>query len=217
MKILIGQPKRENNLEQLENEVENNPTVDIVLFPEGYFHQDNIQKVCNLAKSNNTIIVTGYKDDNNKDRVSIVNSLGELILERAKTPEDAKLYTLSNIKENGVNIGYLLCVEIFKGLEGLVKNDDIDIIFNPIGVGMFSEAQFEEWTNEARKIAIDQRAMIIGASHADGSYRNCGFSIPIAYCFDKNGQEILISKNDVRTRILDTKRKSVDIIENSLI
>ncbi|NDI35780.1 hypothetical protein [Chengkuizengella sediminis] len=217
MKILIGQPKRENSLEQLENEVENNPTVDIVLFPEGYFHQDNMQNVCNLAKTYNTIIVTGYKDDNNKDRVSIINSLGELVLERAKTPEDEKLYTPSNIEENGVNLGYLLCVEIFKGLEGLVKHDDIDIIFNPIGVGMFSEAQFEEWTNEARKIAIDQRAMIIGASHADGSYRNCGFSIPISYCFDKNGQEILISKNDVRTRILDTTRKSVEVIENSLI
>ena len=37
LKILIGQPKRENELNQLKYELNSNPEVDIVLFPEGYF------------------------------------------------------------------------------------------------------------------------------------------------------------------------------------
>jgi len=78
---------------------------------------------------------------------------------------------------------------------------------------MFSEEQYEEWTDEARKIAIREKAMVIGTSHADGSYRNCGFSIPIAYCFDQNGNNLLLSKNDTRTRIFDTETKLIKLVE----
>lgn len=86
---------------------------------------------------------------------------------------------------------------------------DIDIIVHPIGVGMFSEEQFDEWINEAKKIAVAYKSMIIGTSHADGSFRGSDVSIPIAYCFDKNGDAIFVSKNDVRTRMLDIQTKTV--------
>ncbi|NRF95844.1 hypothetical protein HQN89_34085 [Paenibacillus frigoriresistens] len=93
-----------------------------------------------------------------------------------------------------------------------VKNDDtrkIDLIIHPIGVGMFSEEKFDEWTKEARKIAVTYKTMIIGTSHADGSFRGSDVSIPISYCFDENGDAIFISKNDVRTRMLDLQTKTV--------
>jgi predicted amidohydrolase len=211
IKILIGQPKHENELSQLINEIKRNPNVDIVVFPEGYFKQEKIEEVCQIAKNYNTYIISGYKDLNNKDRAFIVNRLGNIILERAKTPEDKKLYAPSKVEDNGLKLGYLLCREVFWGSDGLDK-EEVDLILNPIGVGMFSEEQFQEWTNEARKIAVEQGVYIIGTSHADGSYKNCGFSIPIAYCFDANGEGILISKDDVSTRILDFEVK-----ENQLI
>ncbi|PFA69215.1 hypothetical protein CN378_04900 [Bacillus sp. AFS015802] len=53
---------------------------------------------------------------------------------------------------------------------------------------------------------------VIGAILADGSYRNCGFSIPVAFCFDKDGNEVLVSKNDLRTRILDLEIKKVGVM-----
>lgn len=49
--------------------------------------------------------------------------------------------------------------------------------------------------------------------HANGSYRNCGFSIPIAYCFDQEGNDLLLSKDDIRTRIFDTETNSIKIAE----
>jgi hypothetical protein len=52
----------------------------------------------------------------------------------------------------------------------------------------------------------------IGTSHADGSFRGSDVSIPTAYCFDKNGDAIFVSKNDVRTRMLDTQTKTVSFL-----
>ncbi|CAM5604033.1 MULTISPECIES: hypothetical protein [Niallia] len=78
---------------------------------------------------------------------------------------------------------------------------------------MFSEKQYEEWTCEARKIAMKENAIVVGTSHADGSYRNGGFSIPIAYCFDQEGNDLLLSKDDIRTRIFDTETNSIKIAE----
>lgn len=138
MKILIAQPNRENTLESMKREVGNRPKVDVILFPEGYFQSDKIEDVSQLAKESNAYIVCGYKDENNKDRAFIVNQYGKVILERAKTPEDESLFAPSKIEDQGRRFGYLLCREIFQGMNGLGK-EQVDIIFNPIGVGMFSE------------------------------------------------------------------------------
>ncbi|MGP9039403.1 hypothetical protein [Cytobacillus kochii] len=211
MKILIGQPKRENELNQLEYELKSNPEVDIVLFPEGYFNHEKVEEVCSMALTYKTYIISGYRDENNKDRAFIVNPLGNIVLERAKTPENEPLYTPSKVEDNSLKFGYLLCREIFMGIDDL-DTENTDFIFNPIGVGMFSEEQFKEWTAEAKKIAIKQKTYVIGASHADGSYRNCGFSIPLAFCFDKNGNEVLVSKNDLTTRILELEIKKIEVI-----
>lgn len=212
LKILIAQPNREKTLETMKMEVSNGSKVDVILFPEGYFQSDKIEEVSQLAKESNAYIVCGYKDKNDKDRAFIVNQYGEVLLERAKTPEDENLFAPSKIEDGGRKFGYVLCREIFQGLSGLGQ-EQVDVIFNPIGVGMFSEEQFTEWTDEAREIAVEQQTFVVGVSHADGSYRNCGFSIPIAYCFDKLGEEVLILKNDTRSIILDTELKSAEFVE----
>lgn len=216
MKILIAQPNREYMLESLKMEVGNQPKVDIILLPEGYFQNGQVEDVSRLAKHLRVYIVCGYKDKNNKDRAFIVNRSGTVILERAKTPENESLLAPSKIEDEGRNFGFVLCREIFQGKNGLGQKP-VDIIFNPIGVGMFSEEQFSEWTGEAKRLAIQQQTFIVGVSHADGSYRNCGFSIPIAFCFDKDGEEVVILKNDTRTIIIDTEIKSFSFVESYTI
>ncbi len=190
--------------------------MDVILYPESYVKSGKLDEVAGLAKKIETTIVTGYKDDQNLDRSFIVNADGEVILDRAKTPENDNLYMPSKAIDQQANMGYLLCREVFQGEEGLPTEDQYDIIFNPIGVGMFSEEQFVEWTSEARKIAKSRKALVIGASHADGSYRNCGFSIPIAYCFDEEGQDVLVSHNDTRSRMIDTNLRKVEVLEYSM-
>lgn len=212
MKILIGQPLHENGLKQISNEIINNREVDILLYPEGYLANEELLKdVCNIAKEYRVMIITSYRM-NNKDRAVIINNHGEKILERAKTPPDdnEKLYNPLVVNYNKMNIGYLLCMEILKGVRDLQRvNETINFIAHPIGVGMFSDEQFQQWITEAKNIARIYKTIVIGTSHADGSYRNCGISIPISYCIDSNGEEIFISKADTRTRIVDIDRKEV--------
>ncbi|PLT31134.1 hypothetical protein [Peribacillus deserti] len=114
-----------------------------------------------------------------------------------------------------MKIGHILCDEII--VQGIKsdKSDAIDLIVHPIGVGMFSTEQFDEWIAEATKIAITYKTKIIGTSHSDGSYRNAGVSIPIAYCIDKDGSAVFISKNDVRTRVFNWETSEV-LISNEL-
>ncbi|EHQ63111.1 hypothetical protein PDENDC454_06235 [Paenibacillus dendritiformis C454] len=206
MKILIGQPKLEASIEQLEAELRSHPEADIVLYPEGYLN-DHVDQACRLASAFGTSIISGYKKP--KDRAIIMNRKGEILLDRAK-------YEAGAVTElDGLGIACLLCDELV--LQGLPADESVrrDLIVHPIGVGMFSQAQFDEWVETARQIARANRAMIIGTSHADGSFRDSEVSLPIAYCIDSSGEDVFISNSDVRSRILNFNTHDVIIIPNS--
>jgi len=207
MNILIIQPKLEKKIEQLKVELEKNPTVDIVIFPEGYLNE-NVEEACELARKYNTILIGGYRrlKENPKDRAIIINRQGHIILDRVKYSCTAFII------EEGLKMGHILCDElIVQGIKVEKGNldKDIDLIIHPIGVGMFSKAQFEEWITEAKKIAIEHKTMVIGTSHADGSYRNSSISISLAYCFNPTGSAVFIAEDDVRTRMLNVDTKEV--------
>ncbi|WP_181458366.1 hypothetical protein [Paenibacillus pabuli] len=93
----------------------------------------------------------------------------------------------------------------------------VDIVMHSIGVGMFSEEQYTEWIEEARQTAIQNQCIVMGTSHADGSYRDSEISIPIAYCIAPDGQVVLASRNDTRTRliVLDKRNKADFYLEVS--
>jgi hypothetical protein len=206
MNILIAQPKLEKVIKQLESGICSNPDADIFIFPEGYLN-NNVHDACELARMYKKMIITGHKKP--KDRAIIIDRNGKVFLDRAK-------YDASIIVEvEGINIGQILCDElVIQGLSG-VENSDIGFIAHPIGVGMFSEEQFDEWVNEAKKIAVNFNTLIIGTSHADGSFRDSEISIPISYCIDENGSEIFIAKNDTRTRIINLETRVVTTLEKS--
>jgi len=109
MKVLIGQPIHEENIEQLENEIKMNREIDIVLFPEGYLSNEKIlEEACEITKEYNVAIITSYRF-NNKDRAIVINNRGKKILERAKTSpnEDEELYAPLVVDYNKTTIGYL--------------------------------------------------------------------------------------------------------------
>ena len=98
MKILIGQPKREPALDQLERELRSNPDVDIVLYPEGYLNQ-NVEEACRLAATYETMIVSGHRrlDEKPKDRAIIMNKAGDIVLEKAKTHLPLRLRRMAGL------------------------------------------------------------------------------------------------------------------------
>lgn len=210
MKILIAQPKRSETLVELKHALTNHDC-DVVLFPEGYIHGENrLSEVCELAKDSKTAIVTSYLAEvDGKDRAVLIKENGVIEFKRLKSTIEGPLLMPSSGSLCDKSIGYMLCCEIFLDCDGIKK---ADIIFNPIGVGMFSEEQFEEWSNRAIRIAKETNTIVIGASHADGSYRNCGFSMPISFVIDKDGSVIYLSKNDTRTFIVDLENKQVEFV-----
>lgn len=214
MRILVGQPIHEEGTVQLANEAKMHQEIDMILYPEGYLSNEiALEDACKIAKENNVMIITSYRKEQ-KDRAIVINNFGEIIYERAKTSSDEKeeLVKPYYVHFNEITIGYLLCMEILKGTRDL-RNAEVDygVILHPIGVGMFSEDQYEQWLGEARNIAKMLKTIVIGTSHADGSYRNCGTSIPISYCVDSEGEPIYQSKSDVRTRIVDLKTKAFQV------
>ncbi len=214
MKILVGQPKQEAGIQQLKDDIEKQEDVEIVLYPEGYLSDEKqLRQACLLAKEKSIILITSYRKEQ-KDRAVVIDDKGTIILERPKTPaEDCEcLYSPMSAKCKRITIGYLLCMEVLKGMRDFKTDTLVDFIAHPIGVGMFSDLQFSQWVGEAQKIAKANHTMMIGTSHADGSYRNCGISLPISYCVDETGKIIYISKSDTRTRIIDLKTKKVNII-----
>lgn len=205
LKILIAQPLYEKKLKQLEKELQGNSDLDIVMFPEGYVSSEQfIPAVQQLAFEHNTMIITSYRE-NNKDRALIIDKNGDVVLDRAKTLiDEPQLVAPVSVATSQGNIGYILCMEILKGITGFEPtHHNLSLIAHPIGVGMFSDEQFDEWVDCATKVAIKYQCYIIGTSHADGSYRNCGVSIPIAYCINPDGTPLLISRGDTTTRIIE--------------
>ncbi len=193
----------EQQLLQLEAELKQYPEVDVLLFPEGYLNQ-NVEEARHLAAVYGTMIISGHRrlDERPKDRAVIINKAGETVLEKAK-------YTAAEVvKEQDWSISTLLCDELV--LQGF-RNENIgrvDIVMHSIGVGMFSEEQYTEWIEEARQMAIQHQCIVMGTSHADGSYRDSEISIPIAYCIAPDGQVVLASRNDTRTRLIVLEKKN---------
>lgn len=215
MRILISQPNHENHPQSLENAIRNNLDCNIFLFPEGYLNDlvamEYAQK---LALEFKVSIITSARE-NNIDKAIVINQYGELIYNRLKTKNENCVVLNSPLyfknPHNAQNTGFLLCMEILKGRRDLPETD-YSFIAHPIGVGMFSEEQFELWLAEAKKIAKKFKTIVIGTSHADGSYKNCGISIPIAYCIDSFGNIIFVAHNDTKNRkveIINSKPKEI--------
>lgn len=195
MKIVIGQPKLEQGISQLEQVVMNHPEADLFLFPEGYLNQ-NLEAACRLARTQGKILITGYK--NPRDRMVIIDRQGSIVLDKAKYDP------LSIVELEGTRIGHILCDElVWQGL-GDIGANAMDLALHPIGVGMFGEEQLEEWLGEARKLAQLHHTVILGTSHADGSFRDSDITIPLAYGIDRSGELLFLRKNDVRTVVFDT-------------
>ena len=200
MRIVIGQPSLEPGLIQLEKELREYSDADILLYPEGYLNQ-NVEEASRLAATYGTMIVSGHRrlNERPKDRTIIIDRQGQIVMEKAK-------YTPALVvTQQDVVISTLLCDEIV--LQGFqYDGEGVDLLLHSIGVGMFSEEQYTEWLEEARGIAIRNQCMVMGTSHADGSYRDSGISIPIAYCISPDGEIVFASHNDTRTRVVVVER-----------
>ncbi|WP_211748578.1 hypothetical protein [Paenibacillus sp. Marseille-Q4541] len=197
MKILVGQPKLEKDVIQLEEALRQHPEAEFVFFPEGYLNE-NVEKAKELARSHQVTLITGYRKfhKNPKDQVIIIGNDGQILLDRPK-------YTAKQtVQVKGYHLGVILCDElVLQGMDG-VRSEDIDILFHPIGVGMFSHEQYDEWVHLACQIAKELQCVVVGTSHADGSYKDNPVSIPITYLINASGEVIKATQNEIRNELI---------------
>lgn len=202
MRILIGQPFHESGTKELTRLMDKYKNINLVLFPEGYLSSENaLNDACVLAKSKRVVVVSSFTDSiDRKNRAIIIESDGSIILNRKKSATNDSLIEPSRVKTSLGVIGFLLCREIFIQSISFVN---CDLIVNPIGVGMVSEDQFVDWSSRAQNIARSMKCAIIGTSHADGCFKGSVVSIPISFCYDKYGKEVVLSKADMYPKIVD--------------
>lgn len=143
MKLLIGQPKFEVGFNQLRKDLELffEQTLDLVIYPEGYFDSEAALKEASLlAKEYSVSIISSVRKDG-KDIAVVINSNGKLVYFREKTEADdqSRLRMPLVFSLEGRSMGYLLCMEVLKGIRDFPRVTSMDLIVHPIGVGMFSE------------------------------------------------------------------------------
>lgn len=77
MRLLVAQPNHEPHLEHLLKEMSRQDSFDAVLYPEGYVADEvSVKTLCELAKTYKKLIITGYRNSNNKDRALMIHPSG---------------------------------------------------------------------------------------------------------------------------------------------
>jgi len=177
------------------------PKVDLLLFPEGYIHSDNLKDVAEIVKGNGKWLVCGmddYRKTGEKHETAVViNPKGEIVGEHQKTSltsgELEKGYSNGNriepINTEFGKIGICICYEIhFPEIARVHALKGARVIFNPIGTGMWNEKQYRQWNSVAQTRASENKAYVVGCSHFNDT-------IPIAFAYDPDSECIVQARD----------------------
>lgn len=218
LKIGLAIAKQENkNISELKRFLKNN-SVDILLFPEGYLHSDNLDEARQLVKENNKWLITGMDDRRTKNKkyetAIVINPDGEIVGEHKKTSltenEIKKDYSRGNslktINTDFGKIGISICYEIhFPEISRIYVVQGAKIIFNPIGTGMWHEQQYQQWTSVVSARASENKVFVLGCSHFNDK-------IPIAFAYAPKGECLIKerNKNKLVKVVIDFNKYPVD-------
>lgn len=170
---------------------------DVLLFPEYYLDSNKIDEVCDLCKKNNKWLITGMEDRRFKDKfyqsAIVISNKGKLIGSHLKT--SITKFEIDSGQDIGDSIeiietefgkiGIAICYELhLPEISRILALKGAEIIFNPIGTGMWNEDQYTIWTNLASIRAYENGVFVVGCSHYNDG-------IPIAFAYDLKGKCIL--------------------------
>ncbi len=178
--------------------------VEMLMFPEGYLQSGNLEKVRELARKHKKWIVSGMDDDrvlsHGMETGIIIDPSGDIAGEHRKTSLTKWEVEHGCQRGNSIKVietplgkfGFAICYEIhFPEVSRILALQDAEIIFNPIGSGMWNEAQFNVWNAIARARASENSAFVVGCSHFD----DC---IPVAFAYAPGGECLASSREQNR-------------------
>jgi predicted amidohydrolase len=173
---------------------------DLFLFPEGYLHSAHLPRACALARQHQKWVIAGMEDFRTPAKkyqaAVVINPQCQLVGEHRKTsltpPEIEQGFlpgdSIQAIDTEYGKIGIAICYEIhFPEIARIYALQGAKCIFNPIGTGMWHEAQAQQWTHIAAACASENGVFVFGCSHYNDA-------IPIAFAYAPDGKCLVLSR-----------------------
>ena len=200
--IVIAKPET-RTISEIEKYIASD-RAEMLMFPEGYLQSGNLEKVRGIAKKHQKWIVSGMDDRRDSSRRMqtgiIIDSSGNIAGEHRKTSLTKWEITRGYQRGDSIKVidtplgrfGFAICYEIhFPEVSRILALQGAKIIFNPIGSGMWDEAQFEVWNAVARARASENKVFVVGGSH----FNDC---IPVAFAYAPGGERLVSSREQNR-------------------
>jgi len=169
----------------------------VLLFPEYYLASEMIPDACKLARANKKWLITGVEDRREPGKfyqtAIVINPRGEIVGEHQKTSITRTEVERGNSRGDSIRvietefgkIGITICYELhLPEIARVLALQGAEIIFNPIGTGMWHEDQYRQWNCLASTRAYENGVFVVGCSHFNDA-------IPIAFAYDPKGKCLL--------------------------
>jgi len=182
---------------------------EIILFPEDHIYSDKLPDLQAIARDRKKWIVSGMEDrDSSGEKFKhavIVNPRGEIVGRHCKTSltydELSKGFSHGDsIQAVGTDfgiVGVAICYEMhFPEVARIYALQGAQIIFNPVGTGMWHEKQFKQWNGVGRTRASENGIFTVGCSHQNDA-------VPFAYAYAPDG-DCLIQTRDTNRLVMVT-------------
>ena len=200
--IVVAKPETET-ISEVEKYISSD-WAEMLMFPEGYLQSKNLEKVRKLAREHKKWFVTGMDDKRDPAHWTetgiVIDPSGEIVGEHRKTSITEWEVEHGYKRGNSIEVintplgklGFAVCYEIhFPEISRVLALQSVEVIFNPIGTGMWHEAQFHVWNAIARARASENNAFVVGCSH----FNDC---IPIAFAYAPGGECLVSSREQNR-------------------
>ena len=177
---------------------------EIILFPEDHIYSDKLPDMQEIARDRKKWIVSGMEDrDSSGEKFKhavIVNPRGEIVGRYRTTSltydELSKGFSHGDsIQAVGTDfgiVGVAICYEMhFPEVARIYALQGAQIIFNPVGTGMWHEKQFKQWNGVGRTRASENGIFTVGCSHQNDA-------VPFAYAYAPDGDCLILTRDTNR-------------------
>jgi predicted amidohydrolase len=166
---------------------------EVILFPEDHIYSDRLPDLQRIAKESGKWIISGMEDRDTGEKkykhALVVNPLGEVVGRHRKTSltydELSKGFShgdaIEAVQTAFGTIGVSICYEMhFPEVARSYALQGAQVVFNPVGSGMWQETQYLAWTSVGRTRASENGIFAVGCSHANDA-------VPFAYAYAPDG------------------------------
>lgn len=207
--LVIASPVKDGDspLSEIEK-YSGDPKPDIFLFPEDHIYSENLAALQEIAKAKKKWLICGMEDrESEKEKYKhavVVNPAGEVVGHHRKTSltynELSKGFShgtdLDVVQTPFGAVGVAICYEIhFPEVARSYALQGAQIIFNPIGTGMWNETQLAQWTAAGLCRASENGIFSVGCSHFNEA-------IPLAYAYAPDGNCLVRTRDANRLVVI---------------